>query len=87
MKTNQEREKTAIQIADVLNNCNMLLDLHIEERVDKYTLYVETDQTNIEYQEFSKDGMEWFLSTLKSHVYNKENIDELFEEMESLQEV
>jgi hypothetical protein len=85
LKTNQEREKTALQIADVLNNCNMLLDLHLENRLDKFTLFVETDQVSIEYKEFTKDGMEWFLSKLKMYVDNKDDIDELFEEMGSLE--
>jgi hypothetical protein len=85
LKTNQEREKTALQIADVLNNCNMLLDLHLENRLDKFTLFVETDQVSIEYKEFTEDGMNWFLSKLKMHVDNKDDIDELFEEMESLE--
>jgi hypothetical protein len=85
LKTNQSREKTALQIADVLNNCNMLLDLHIERKLDKFTLFVETDQVSIEYKEFTEDGMNWFLSKLKMAANNKDDIDELFEEMESLE--
>jgi hypothetical protein len=50
-------------------------------------LLVKTDQASIEYQEFTQDGMEWFLSKLKMFVNNKDDIDELFEEMEDLQTI
>jgi hypothetical protein len=84
MKVNQGREETAQQIANIINNCNMLLSLDVSESFGKYILNVQTDQTIIEYKEMSLDGMEWFLSKLKSHLNNKEDIDEIFEELEYL---
>ncbi|WP_137743320.1 hypothetical protein [Robertmurraya siralis] len=82
MIVNQEREKTAQQIAGILNNCEMLLGLDIEKRVDKYSLFIKTDQLSVEYKEFTKDGMEWLLSKLKDYVVNKDDIDELLEEID-----
>jgi hypothetical protein len=73
MKVNQGREETAQQIANIINNCNMLLSLDVSESFGKYILNVQTDQTIIEYKEMSLDGMEWFLSKLKSHLNNKED--------------
>ncbi|MFT3657313.1 hypothetical protein DALLNEIH_03771 [Bacillus sp. B01(2024)] len=81
-KVNQNRHKTAMEISEVLNNRSMLLNLEVEDRVSNVQLHVVTDSVHLEYSECKKEGMEKFLATLREHVINKNEVDELLEDIQ-----
>jgi len=83
-KFNQNRVTSARQIAEVLNNCEMLLALHLEERPNHIVLVVQTDNTSIEYTEKKIGRMEAFLDYLIEYANDKEGIEELKEELHEL---
>ncbi|MDT2260662.1 hypothetical protein P7H06_15690 [Paenibacillus larvae] len=47
-------------------------------------LLVTTDTATVVYGEATKEGMLKFLSKLKEHAVNKEDIDELLEEVQHM---
>ena len=86
-KVNQTRKESASQVAKVLNEREMLFQLDVVERVNDFALVAVTDVAQVEYTEKSIKGMESFLEVLKGLVDNKDDIDELLEELSSLQHV
>ncbi|AHD06427.1 hypothetical protein ERIC2_c26400 [Paenibacillus larvae subsp. larvae DSM 25430] len=84
-KADQSRGKSALQIAEVLNNCSILLQLEIENQVNKIVLHIITDSATVQYVEINKDGMLSFLSKLKEYVISKGDIDELLDEVKYLE--
>ncbi|QHZ51208.1 hypothetical protein [Paenibacillus larvae] len=83
-KANQNRRMSALQTAYILNTCEMLLRLEIEIRGSNLALLVATDTATVVYGEATKEGMLKFLSKLKEHAVNKEDIDELLEEVQHM---
>ncbi|WP_025912013.1 hypothetical protein [Priestia flexa] len=83
-KFNQKRATSAKQVAEVLNNCKMLIDLHLEERPNEIVLIAQTDSASIEYTEKKVRRMDAFLDRLMEYVNNKEGIEELKEELMDL---
>ncbi|ARF67203.1 hypothetical protein B7C51_04325 [Paenibacillus larvae subsp. pulvifaciens] len=81
-KADQSRGKSALQIAEVLNNCSILLQLEIENQINKIVLHVATDSATVQYVEVTKDGMLSFLSKLREYVIRKDDIDDLLEEVQ-----
>ncbi|MDT2262236.1 hypothetical protein P7H06_25900 [Paenibacillus larvae] len=74
---------SALQIADILNTSEMLLQLEIEIRGSNLALLVTTDTATVVYGEATKEGMLKFLSK-QEHAVNKEDIDELLEEVQHM---
>lgn len=85
MIVNQKRTTTATEIANLLNNCFMLLRLEIEFNGSNFSLNLETDMAQVVYKENSKKGMNLFLNELKLLVNNKEDICELLDELNDLE--
>ena len=85
-KVNQSRGKSVAQIAEILNTCEMLLNLEIENQMNKVVLHVITDSATVQYTEITRDGMLSFLTKLREYVTNKEDIDELLEEVQLWEE-
>ncbi|AQZ46117.1 hypothetical protein ERICIV_03408 [Paenibacillus larvae subsp. larvae] len=78
-KVNQSRGKSVAQIAEILNTCEMLLYLEIENQMNKVVLHVITDSAAMKYTELNKDGMLSFLTKLREYVIRKDDIDDLLE--------
>ncbi|MCY9511414.1 hypothetical protein M5W68_21610 [Paenibacillus larvae] len=84
-KANQSREKSALEVASILNNCKLLLRLEVENKANKMVLQVVTDSVNIQYTEVNTTGMLSFLFKLKEYAENKGDIDELLDEVKYLE--
>ncbi|WP_182004655.1 hypothetical protein [Priestia aryabhattai] len=84
-KFNQSRKKSAQEIASILNDCNMLIDLSIEDQANKIVLNVQTDSVSAQYTELDTKRMDSFLGALIEYVDNKDDIEELKEELMDLQ--
>lgn len=80
--TVNKRKESVEKIASALNNCDMLLGFEIEDRVNSLVLHVQTNELVIEYTEVEPENMKTFLNDLKSIVNNKDDIDELLEEIQ-----
>ncbi|AHD06207.1 hypothetical protein ERIC2_c24140 [Paenibacillus larvae subsp. larvae DSM 25430] len=50
--------------------------------MNKVVLHVITDSATVQYTEITRDGMLSFLTKLREYVTNKEDIDELLEEVQ-----
>ncbi|ARF67007.1 hypothetical protein B7C51_03090 [Paenibacillus larvae subsp. pulvifaciens] len=85
-KVNQSRGKSVAQIAEILNTCEMLLNLEIENQMNKVVLHVITDSAAVKYTELNKDGMLSVLFKLRELVRSKEDINELLEEVQLWEE-
>ncbi|ALA12676.1 hypothetical protein ABNB59_21955 [Paenibacillus larvae] len=85
-KADQSRGKSALQIAEILNNCELLLRLEIEDLGSKIVLHIITDSATVQYVEVTRDGMLSFLRKLREYVIRKGDIDELLEEVQYLEE-
>lgn len=84
-KANQSRFLSALEVASILNNCKLLLRLEVENKANKMVLQVVTDSVNIQYTEVNTTGMLSFLFKLKEYAENKGDIDELLDEVNSLE--
>ncbi|MEV2911344.1 hypothetical protein ABNF65_22730 [Paenibacillus larvae] len=84
-KVNQNRKKSALEVSEILNNCELLLRFEIENQVNKVVLHITTDSAVAQYAEVNKPGMLSFLSKLKEYATNKNDIDELLEEVQYLE--
>ncbi|WP_158530501.1 hypothetical protein [Paenibacillus larvae] len=85
-KANQSREKSVLEVSEILNNCEILLKLEVENQMNKVVLHVITDSAAVQYTEVRIDGMLSFLSKLREHVRgNKGDIDELLDEVKYLE--
>lgn len=81
MKINQNREQTAMEIANIINNCSLLLKLDIETKGSGVFLTILTDSVAIEYRESSRSKMNLLLMGLIDKVDNCEDIKNLIEEL------
>ncbi|PAV30235.1 hypothetical protein CIL05_07140 [Virgibacillus profundi] len=80
-KVNQCRKQSAKEIGTALNECNMLFKCDIEDQANKIVFHIITDSVDIQYTELDNKRMDNFLSVLKDFVVNKEDIEELKEEL------
>ncbi|WP_040931876.1 hypothetical protein [Paenibacillus larvae] len=80
-KVNQ-RKKSVLEVSSILNNCELLLRLEIEDLGSKVVLHIITDCAAVQYTEVNKTSMLSFLSKLKEYVISKDDIDELLEEVQ-----
>lgn len=79
--TVNKRTQSIEGIAKVLNECNMLLELYIEDKANVLVLHVETDELEMEYTEVNEKDMLNTLNRLKELVSNKDDIDELIQDL------
>ncbi|AJK27759.1 hypothetical protein ERICIV_02461 [Paenibacillus larvae subsp. larvae] len=85
-KVNQSRGKSVAQIAEILNNCELLLRLEIEDLGSKIVLHVITDSAVVQYTEVNKTSMIGFLSKLREYAIFADDIDDLLEEVQLWEE-
>ena len=82
-KVNQSRERSATQIATIINN-QIILDILCENKRNGLCIKIETTEITSEYFEAKKDGMLKFLSLLKDKLIIKDDIENIINSLKAL---